>query len=160
MRSLDAMVDGMADHARHVLIGSATKQIVPFFHIQFKDRPDAIMPAPFSDERSKAAFIAAMREAMKAFKPSVVNYAFLSEAWTLEQDHEPREGDLPPSESERRKEVVIVSAGDHERATMKMWEIIRDDQARVTELAEWKAYTPDHFEGRLFNLLDEDIDPL
>jgi len=154
MRSLDQMVGAMADHARHVLIGRNDEQIVPFFHIQFKDRDDAIMRAPWSNERQKAAFIQAMRLAFKAFRGSVVNYAMISEAWAATQDHPPRDGDLAPSERETRKECVIVSAGDHQRAIMKMWEIIRDDQGRVTELIEDKRVGD--FEGRMFNLLEDD----
>ena len=155
MRSLDQMIEAMHEHAKHVLIGHADQQLAPFFHIQFKNRPDHIMPAPFSDERQKSAFIKAVRMTLGAFGGSVVNYAMISEAWMLEQDHRPREGDLMPSESERRKECVIVSAGDHQRAAMKMWEIVRDDQGRVTELIEEKS-KPDHFEGRMFNLLADD----
>jgi hypothetical protein len=149
------MVGAMADHARHVLIGKNDEQIVPFFHIQFKDRDDAIMPAPFSDERQKSAFIKAIRMTLKAFRGSVVNYAMISEAWAAEQNTPPRDGDLAPSERETRRECVIVSAGDHQRAIMKMWEIIRDDQGRVTELIEEK-HKDDHFEGRMFNLLEDD----
>jgi hypothetical protein len=93
--------------------------------------------------------------AFKAFRGSVVNYAMISEAWAATQDHPPRDGDLAPSERETRRECVIVSAGDHERAIMKMWEIIRDDQGRVTDLLEEK-YKDDHFEGRMFNLLEDD----
>ena len=46
MRSLDQMIEDMHAHARGVLIGKNDEQILPFFHIQFKDRPDAIMLAP------------------------------------------------------------------------------------------------------------------
>lgn len=150
------MMDGLHEHARRVLIGRADEQLVPFFHIQFKDRPDAIMPAPFTDERSKSAFIQAIRMAMKEFRRSVVNYAFISEAWVAEQTGRPGAADRPPSEREDRRECVIVSAGDKDRAAMRMWEIVRDDQARVIDLVEDKAYSPDQFEGRLHNLLADD----
>ena len=155
MRSLDQMIEDMHAHARGVLIGKNDEQILPFFHIQFKDRPDAIMPAPFNgDEREKSLFIAAVRAAMKAFRPSVVNYAFVSEAWAATQTHRPGKEDLTPSQREDKREVVIVSGGDRDRAIMKMWEIVRDDQARVTDLVEDKA--SDSFEGRLYNLMAED----
>ena len=51
---------------------------------------------------------------------------------------------------------MIVSAGDRDNARMKMWEIVRDDQGRVTDLVEDKAHAADHYEGRLHNLLAED----
>ena len=157
MRSLDQMVEGMLDHAKHMLIGQADEQLLPVFHIQFKDRDDAIMPAPWSNERQKAAFIKAIRLAFKAFRGSVVNYAMISEAWAATQDHPPRDGDLMPEERETRRECVIVSAGDHQRAIMKMWEIIRDDQGRVTKLIEDKHNKGD-FGGRMFNLMADDDD--
>ena len=157
MKSLDQMVEGMHTFARHVLIGKSDEQIVPFFHIQFKDRPDAVMPAPFMSEREKSHFIQAMRMAMQSFRPSVENYAFVSEAWVADQTHRPRAGDLTPSQREDKRECVIVSAADHDGAIMRMWEIVRDDQGRVTDLIEDKNKTPDSFEGRLHNLLaDED----
>jgi hypothetical protein len=150
------MIEGMHERARHVLIGHNDEQLMPFFHIQFKDRPDAVIPAPFSDEREKSIFIKAVRFSLKQFRSSVVNYAFVSEAWVAQSDHRPRKGDLSPSEREDKRECVIVSAGDRDRAMMKLWEIIRDDQARVTDLVEDPNMTADHFEGRLQNLMAED----
>ena len=149
------MIEGMHGHARDVLIGKNDEQLVPFFHIQFKDRPDAIIPAPWRDERDKSLYIRAIRMSLKELKPSVVNYAMISEAWFAEYNHAPRPGMRMPREREDRKEVVVVSAGDHHGAKMKVWEIIRDHQARVTDLVEEKAEA-DHFEGRLHNLLAED----
>jgi hypothetical protein len=155
MKSLDQMINGMHTHARTTLIGKADEQVLPLFHIQFKDRPDAIMAAPFSSERDKAHFIQAMRMAMDAFRRSVVNYAMISEAWAADYDHPPRPGDLMPSQRETRRECVIVSAGDHDGARMKVWEIIRDDQGRVTDLVEEKKLA-DQMGGRMHNLLGED----
>jgi len=149
------MIEGMHGHARDVLIGKNDGQLVPLFHIQFKDRPDALIPAPWRDERDKSFYIRAIRMSLKECKPSVVNYAFLSEAWLANYDRKPGPKDLTPSQRETRRECVVVSAGDHHGAKMKVWEIIRDHQARVTDLVEEKAEA-DHFEGRLHNLLAED----
>jgi hypothetical protein len=154
MKTLDQMIDQAHAHARRVLVGSATEQIQPFFHIQFKGRPDAIIPAPFSDERQKSAFIYALRMAFKEFGSIVVNYMTVSEAWMAREDGDHPTG-LMPSEREDKKEVVMVSAGDHKGGTMKMWEIVRDDQGRVTDLIEDKRL-PDRFGGRMFNLLNDD----
>ena len=60
-----------------------------------------------------------------------------------------------PSERETRRECVLVSAGDHDGARMKIWEIVRDDKGAATDLVEEKNMA-DHFEGRMFNLLAED----
>ena len=156
MKSLDQMIEGMHDLAKHVLIGSATDQVPPTFHVQFKDRPDALIPAPWRDEREKWAFIKAIRMSLKQTRSSVVNYAFVSEAWVALSDHRPRKGDLSPAQREDKRECIIVSAGDHDGAKMKMWEIVRDDQARVTDLVEDPNMTADHFEGRMHNLMAED----
>jgi hypothetical protein len=157
MMTLEQMIEAAHQHARHVLVGSATAQIEPFFHIQFKSRPDAIIAAPWTDERHKAASLYAVRFMLKVHRHDVVNYFVLSEAWVAAQDHPPRDGDLMPSEREDKKEVVVVSAGDHEGARMKVWEIVRDDRGRVTNLVEPRKL-PDHWEGRMFDLLNSEDD--
>lgn len=149
------MIESMHTHARDVLIGKKDTQLLPFFHIQFKDREDAIMPMPWHDEREKSLYIKAIAMSLKAFKPSIVNYAFLSEAWVATQTHRLRKGDLTPAQREDKRECVIVSAGDHKGAKMKAWEIVRDDKARVTDLVEVKSMAG-HVEGRLHNLMAED----
>lgn len=154
MKSLDEMVEGMHAHAMAMLIGDEKAQLIPFFHIQFKDRPDTLIATPWSGEDEKSRAIRVVKEVMRQCRSSVVNYAFASEAWVATQTHRPRKGDRMPSEREDRREVVIVSAGDHQRATMKTWEIVRDDKGRPTDLVEDK--TMGHATGRLYNLLDAD----
>jgi hypothetical protein len=156
--SLDELVEMGLKHAKNVLIGKSDAQLTPLFHIQFNDRPPAITPTPWSSDRDKSAIIAAMRMALKISRSSVVNYSFLSEAWVAVQSHRPRDSDLPPSEREDRKECVVVSAGDHDGARLRMWEIVRDDRGRVTDLVE-DTTGHDSFEGRLFNLMEADDAP-
>jgi hypothetical protein len=150
--SLDEMVAHCHDHARNMLIGKANAQLMPFFHVQFKDRPPAIMAAPWRDDREKSAFISGLRFALKAFGPSVVNYAGLSEAWVA-SEHKDHPTGLMPSEREDKKEVVVVTAGDHKSARMLAWEIIRDAKGRVTDLVEDKDMK-NCFGGRMFDLLN------
>jgi hypothetical protein len=155
--SLDELVNTALDQAERTLIGSATAQLVPTFVIHFKNRPPAVIATPWQSDREKTVAIRSMRMALKISRSSVVNYSFLSEAWVAAQDHPPRDGDLMPSERETRKECVIVSAADKESARMQAWEIIRDAKGRVVELKAEK--TPDkdaRFEGRLFNLLEDE----
>jgi hypothetical protein len=154
MRNLDQMVESLHHHARKQLIGSSTAQLLPLFHIQFRNRPDAIMAAPWRDEREKAAMIYSLKRAMKEFRGEVVNYGFMAEAWAAAQSHEPRIDDLQPSQREDRREIVMISVGDFERAFLKAFEIVRDDKGRVTDLLENEM--PDEFGGRLFNLLADD----
>jgi hypothetical protein len=151
MFSLDEMIANCHQHARVQLIGKPGAQLLPFFHIQFKDRAPAIMAAPWQDERQKSAFIYALRYALKDFKASVVNYAGLSEAWVA-REHKDHPTGLMPSEREDKKEVVVVSAGDHTQAVMKAWEIVRDAKGRVTDLVEDKDMAG-CFGGRMFDLL-------
>jgi hypothetical protein len=149
------MIDGGLAHAKHVLIGSATEQILPFAHIQFKNRPDSIMPMPWHDEREKAAMIGALRLAFKFYRPSVANYMIISEAWLAKYDHLPRDGMVMPVDREDKKECVIVTAGDHDGARMKVWEIIRDGEGKVTDLVEAKNAL-DQLAGRMFNLMNDE----
>jgi hypothetical protein len=155
--SLDELVEIGLKHAKSVLIGKSDAQLLPTFHIQFKDRPPAIIASPWIGERDKSAIIAAMRSTIRLYRRTVVNYSFLSEAWVATQDHRPRADDLTPSQ--RRKECVVVTAGDHDGARMKMWEMVRDDQGRVTDLVEEAANGCEGFEGRLFNLMQADDAP-
>jgi hypothetical protein len=157
--SLDELVEMGLKHAKSVLIGASDAQLLPTFHIQFKDRAPAVMATPWTGERDKSATIAAMRAAIKIYGRRIVNYSFLSEAWVATQDHRPRADDLTPSQRETRKECVVVTAGDHDGARMKMWEIVRDDQGRVTDLVEEAADRFEGFEGRLFNLMEADDAP-
>ena len=149
------MIEGMHEHARAMLIGDEKSQLIPFFHIQFKDRPDTVLATPWRADGEKRLAVGALRAALKRFKPSVVNYAMISEAWFAEYNHMPRQGMRMPSEREDRKEVVIVVAGDHKSAKVKVWEIVRDDKGRPTDLVEDKKL-PRHFEGQMVNLLVDD----
>jgi hypothetical protein len=156
MLSIDQMIDQAFDQAKRVLIGSATDQIIPTFVIQFKDRPSALIAAPWESDQEKAATFAAMRAALQMYRSSVVNYSFLTEAWVAIQDHPYRPGDLEPSKRESRKECVLAGAFGHDGGRMQAWEILRDDEGRVTELVAEKGTKPDWEGGRAYNLMEEE----
>jgi hypothetical protein len=151
------LLDHGRRHAEGVLIGKAGAQLLPTFHIQFKDRPPVIMATPWSNDREKALTFRAVRAALKTVRPFVENYSFMTEAWIAVQNHRPRETDLMPSEREDRKECVIITFGDHDGCTMRAFEIMRGPDARVTALKpEKEAGACDRFEGRAINLMADD----
>jgi hypothetical protein len=153
--TLDQMIDQALDQAKRTLIGSATGQLIPTFIIQFKDRPPAVIASPWKSDREKAATFAGVRRALKIYRHSVVNYSFVTEAWVAVQDHPYRDGDLAPSERETRKECVFANAYDHRGGRAQLWEIMRDDEGRVTDLIADKGPGRD-VAGRAHNLLEDE----
>jgi hypothetical protein len=134
LRSLDQMVAFAEAHARAMLIGKPGVQLDPIFHVQFKSRPDSILAMPWRDEHQRRAIIDAIHFAIKAVRADVVNFVFLSEGWLASQDHRFRDGDLLPEKRENRREIVFIHAGDGLDTRFRVWEIVRDDQAVITEL--------------------------
>ena len=153
--SLEELIELGRKHAERVLIGKPGAQLPPTFHIQFTNRPPAVMAVRWRDEREKRMCFAAIRAALKDFRPTIVNYAFMSEAWLATQDHRPRAGDLLPSEREDRQEAVVITACDHDGGTLRAFEIKRGPDAAVTELTP-RTEPGSDFEGRMFNMLQDD----
>jgi hypothetical protein len=151
--SLDRLIAYGHAHAQRVLIGQPGAQLMPFFHIQFKNRPDAILAAQWNNDAEKSAFIGALRSALQALRGDIVSYSFLTEAWVATQARPWRAGDLRPSKRESRTECVIVNACDGLNSRFGMWEIIRDAEGRVTDLVE-QPQSGCQLQGRLVNLLE------
>jgi hypothetical protein len=153
--SLDQMVAYGHQHARHMLIGRNDVQLAPIVHIQFNDRPAAILCCPCSDEREKCAFIATVRAALRELRPQVVNYASLTEGWMVTQDRPWRNGDLRPSQRESRQECVVIDASDGLDSRLRLWEILRDVQGRITDLVALPTGDGPS-SGRMVNLFEEE----
>jgi hypothetical protein len=154
--SLEKLAGLALGHAKGVLVGVDGAQLIPTFHIQFINRPPVIMATPWQDDREKAMVVASVRALLKAFRPSVDSYSFMSEAWIATQTTPPRASDLQPSQREDRKEAVIITCFNKDKGFMRAYEIKRDAQARVTELTpEKEGAACDRFEGRLYNLFEE-----
>jgi hypothetical protein len=153
--SLDQLVAHALGHARNMLIGKPNAMLLPIFHIQFKNQPDAIVPMSWRDEAEKSARIRRLRLVMRAFRASIVNYAFLTEAWVASQDHPFRDDDLLPNQREDRKEIVFIQACDGLDSVVKCWNIVRDDNAVITDLIEDKKGVGE-FSGRMANLLEDE----
>ena len=154
--TLEALASHGLEHAKRVLIGKPGAQLIPTFHIQFTNRPPAIMATPWSDDREKMAVVASIRAAITYFRPFVDSYSFMSEAWIATQDHAPRPGERPPSEREDRREAVIITAFNKDTGFVRAYEIKRGPDACVTELTpEKEAAKRDRFEGRLYNLFED-----
>ena len=152
--NLDEFLQSGIDHARSILIGKPGAELMPAFVVQFKDRPPAIIGAPWADDSEKYATIEAVRLTLKAFRPSVISYLFWSEAWMAHEDTDHPIG-LQPRDRMDRQEVVLVNAFNLDGGKMVTLEIMRDDKGVVTELKSLGA-TYEQFEGRLHNLLKDD----
>lgn len=139
-----------------MLIGQPGVQLTPSFVVQFKDRPSAIITAPWSNEDEKIAVTEAMRIILKRHRENVVSYLFWSEAWMAYEDARHPTG-LMPCDREDRKEVVIINAFDLAGGKHVTLDIVRDDKGVVIDLIKDKdADDRDRFEGRLYNLLEDD----
>ncbi len=153
--SIDQLIESGARQAETVLIGQKDASLIPTFVVQFKDRPSAIIGTPWSGDREKYAVTQAMRGLLKQHRDSVVSYLFWSEAWTATEDIKHPTG-LTPSQREDKREVVILSAFDHDGGKMVTLEIERGHDGVVTGL---KRDAPDDWKvlgGRLHNLLQDD----
>ena len=128
--TLDEMLAAATLTAEGVLIGNEGAQLLPLFHVQFKDRNPTVMVAPWSNDEEKRAFVGAMRHSMKAFRESVVSYAFMSEAWSATEDPKNPSG-LQPRDRETREEVVMITACSADEVRLRMLTISRDDKGVV-----------------------------
>lgn len=154
--SIDELLQAGIDQAGRVLIGKPGAALMPAFVVQFKDRPPAIIGAPWSDDDDKAIAVSAMRTILKLYRDSVVSYLFWSEAWQAHEDADHPIG-LMPRDRMDRKEVVILNAYDHQGGKMVSLEIMRDDKGVVTDLIENdREKDTTALAGRLHNLLGDD----
>ena len=82
-------------------------------------------------------------------KTGVEKYITVMEGWYLEGKGNPSEMDIMPSQSERRKEAVIVSVCDDTGVILfKAMEIERGDDGKFAGLAEIKAMQATANEGK------------
>ena len=135
MLTLDQLVKAATIFAETKLIGKEGAQIVPMFHVQFKDRPPAIMAAPWTNDAEKNIFIVAFKRSLKEFRDDVVSYSFISEAWSANEDPKHPTG-LMPREREDRKEIVMINASDGKDSRIRILEISRDAKGLVDKLVE------------------------
>ena len=154
--SIDQLIQSGVDQAKTVLIGKPDAELIPTFVIQFKDRPPAIIGAPWSNNDEKIAITESMRIMLKLYRSSVTSYLFWSEAWMATEDLKHPIG-LQPRDREDRKEVVMINAFDHKGGKMTTLEIERGPDGVVTGLPKLKdAADYDRLGGRLYNLLKDD----
>jgi hypothetical protein len=155
------------DQAERVLLNSRKGQIVPAFVIVGQDGTRKIIATPWKDDREKRLTLLIIKQALSEING--IAYSLVVEAWMLELD--PNEyadaqksgKDLTPSKSERRIEIVdafaCVKIDAGLRKISKIWEIIRDNTGRVTELKQ-RHNTSNAAEGQgtggaLASLLDD-----
>jgi hypothetical protein len=154
--TIEELLQSGIDQARRVLIGVKDAELMPTFVVQFKDRPAAIIGAPWANDRDKYATTEAVRLAMKTHRDSVISYLFWSEAWRAHESIDHPIG-LAPRDREDREEVVMINAFDKQGGKMVSLLIERGPDGVVTDLVKDKnedSYA--NFEGRLYNLLRDD----
>jgi hypothetical protein len=150
--TLEQMIDAAYAASKTTLIGKKGAQLAPSFVVMFKNRPPAVLVAPWANDAEKDAFIRALKISMKLWRPDIIAYSAVSEAWVAMQDHAPRPGDRQPRDREDRKEVVFAVATNGTDQRFKAWEIIRGPDAVVTELVQ--RGDMDGLGGRMAELLD------
>lgn len=108
-----------------------------------------IVPCPWRNDEDRLGVLNALRAMFK--QHSVRYYAFVSEAWMGEYDPD---NVVMPSKSERRKEVVIVSATDGTKSIAGIMDILRpfDGPASLTEI---KLFSEGYGDGALLSLLND-----
>lgn len=153
--TLDQLIEAAVNHANNVLVGKSDAQLAPLFHIQFKNRPPALMSTPWNGEDEKVMVIRVLKGAMATFRQDIVSYSFMSEAW-LAVEHANHPTGLMPSEREDKREVVLINACSGADSRLKILAISRDDKGRVNALTADPDHQLNHIEGRLFNLLDDE----
>ncbi len=133
-----------------MLIGKAGAEMVATWLVQFKDpaKPTTIIATPWSGEDEKTMAFNVMRMMIRA---EAENYSFMSECW-MATEHKGAELNIRPSEREDKREVVMINACDRKEGKMRMLNMIRGVDGRVTDLVR-DPDQPDRYEGRAANFL-------
>ena len=154
--SLEKMIDVAFRHVKAVLIDQENNELIPVWAVLNNKGQTAILMTPFTDG-VQSKDLAAMALSIVMKQTGAIRYTFACEAWTVHCD--PNEGmpERPPSQDDRRIEVVMISGAERGQTLMKMWEIVRDDQAKIVELKPYMADVEGSVTstGRFANLLEE-----
>lgn len=150
--SARAIAESLLSFASGVI--GAGGEITPMFTIVDAAGKVTVAATPWNDDEEKVALVKTVRAEMRRI--GATHYGFVSEAWSISV--QPGDPHIAPSQSDRRVEVVIISAADS--AGVKLTcsaEIIRAPGA-APRLAEPKW--ADHATGRMTSLLDRTEQPL
>lgn len=150
MLTVDELLDHAADHARKVLIGQPDAEMIPTWLIQAKDQT-YVIGTPWRGDRHKELVIFMMRDMLKYRK--ALSYSFISEAWVATEDPKHPIG-LMPRDREDRREVVIINAFDRKGGKMRVYEMKRGPDGRVSDLVLEKTDMT-QLAGRLHNLFKD-----
>ncbi len=137
-----------------MLVGNADAQIIPVFHVQFKDRAPALIATPWNGDDEKRLAVAAMRAGIQQFRDKIVNYCFISEAWVATEDRRHPSG-LQPRDREDKYEVVMINARSKEAGRFVILRIERDDKGRVSKLVKEDVSDIVSRSGQLDNLFED-----
>jgi hypothetical protein len=151
--TLDELIEDARRHAVNILVGKPDAALMPTWLIQ-SPKGVTVVGTPWHGDVEKDMIAYAIRLMLK--KEHATSYSFMSEAWTLTQALD--EPYIEPRLSDKRREVVIISAFTREQGRVRTYEIKRGPDAVVTELTPEKHDDTMHFSGRLHNLFQEQID--
>ena len=110
-----------------------------------------VIPCPWKDERERVVVLYALRSFFKSKR--VQQYAFVAEAWASTYNPD-RDTLVMPSKSDRRKEVVMVSATDGTNSISGFMDILRPFDG-VASLANMELFPEGHGDGALLSLLND-----
>jgi hypothetical protein len=149
--TLDELIRNAYEHACNVLVGKPDAELIPSWLL---DAPKGVIvvgtPWDSDSDKDLAAFF--MRQMLK--RERATGYSFMSEAWVTTQAID--EPYIQPRLSDKRREVVIVSACTRKASRVQVYEMIRGPDAVVTELKPEPRNDEGWFSGRLHNLFADE----
>lgn len=150
-KTLKEMIEGAYEVAKKLVEEDQEKELVPIFIEMKADGVADILATPFGDDEQKDLLAALLRAKFKA--DGCTCYIHVSEAWSVCYNRKEEWNGLRPSQSERRREVVIFCGEDIEgKQMMGQAEILRDENNRRS-LAPCKVEEMDSLGGRFGTLL-------
>jgi hypothetical protein len=150
--TIDELIQNAYEHACNVLVGKPDAELIPSWLLDAPGRL-IIVGTPWDGDEDKDLVAAIMRKMLK--EEGVTGYSFMSEAWvTAQAVGEPY---IEPRLSDKRREVVIISACTRKADCVQIYEMIRGPDAVVTELKP-EPRNAEHgiFKGRLHNLFTDE----
>lgn len=151
-RDSNAVVDHYAEIVKERILKDG--YLIPIAAFRSETKENVVHCGPMmADDAKKEQLGAALRSI--AVDLEAIGFAFAAEAWTAQYDRD--KADIKPSERSDRVECAIVSAqykGD--KPVMRIFEIIRDRDNKITHLLEKERIDGMSFEGRFAGILNDE----
>jgi hypothetical protein len=155
MKTLDEMLD-VVERGAHRIVEARPRQLPQIMHGFREVGPDVLVDVAYDGDLQKQLALARVRSIFR--EHGVKAYAAMAEAWMVQgSTDEPVDTSVRPSQSPRRREVVILSATDGMGAKGRLLGIERDSRGRIRRLVEDPslAMSDDvQLAGRMLDLLN------